>query len=200
LPDVDIIGKKPRHSKEQVMALTGRCSVALLLSGLSGCVVAPLPQRPLPLVAVPGPAKTAAEFQQDDVACRAAAAPAPGPGSAAPAQTSPSATPSPAQPGQSQDDAAGAAGTYLHCMESHNNVVQPLLPARPLVYAAYAPYGYFPGLYGPYDGYGVYPWLYDGSYGAYFGGGFYGWRGGYGGGDRGGFRGGYGGGYGGGRR
>ena len=168
------------------MTLTGRCGAALLLAGLSGCVVAPLPQAPLPLVAVPGSAKTAAAFQQDDTACRAEAASPAAP--AAPGQPS-----APAQGGQSQDEAASAGGVYLHCMEARNNVVQPIAVARPAVY------GYYP-YYGPYGGYGPYPWLYDGYYPGFYGiygfyGGYYGWHGGYGYGY--GFHGGYGG-YGGG--
>jgi hypothetical protein len=179
------------------MTLIGRCGAVLVLGGLSGCVVAPLPQAPLPLVAVPGPAKSAAEFQQDDVACRTAAASShpPAAPAAAPAQPGQPAPQGQAQADQSQTDAASAVGIYLHCMESHNNVVQPLVPIPPLIYAGYAGYGYAP-FYGPYDGYGPYPWLYDGYpgfYGAYFGVG-YGWRGGYGYG--GGYRGGeYGGGF-----
>ena len=39
-----------------------------------------------------------------------------------------------------------ASGIYLHCMEAHNNVVQPIAVMRP------PGYGY--AAYGPYDGYG----------------------------------------------
>ncbi len=160
------------------MTLIGRCGAVLLLAGLSGCVVAPLPQAPLPLVAVPGPAKTAAAFQQDDTACRAEAASPSTSGPSAPASAAPGQPSAPAQGDQSQDAAMAASGVYLHCMESRNNVVQPIAVARPAVY------GYYP-YYGPYGGYGPYPWLYDGYYPGFYGvygfyGGYYGWRGGYG--------------------
>ena len=182
------------------MSLISRCGPLLLLGGLTGCVVAPLPPQPLPLVAVPGPNKTQAAFQQDDVACRAvAAAPQSAAGVPPGAQPSEPGAPAsgsqdPAQADATQQAAMAASGIYLHCMESHNNVVQPLAIMRPAVYPGY---GYAP-IYGPYDGYDVYPWLYDGYPGFYgYGGwgGYWGFRGGWGGGWG---RGGYGGGYGGG--
>jgi hypothetical protein len=188
----------------------------LLLTGvLAGCVAPPPPLPPqAPLVAVPGPAKTQADFQQDDAACRAAVAGLP-PGA-------------PNQPSAEQVRAAQAAAqanvapppaealppgvAYLRCMTARQNLVQPLAPPVPL-YAYYPAYPVYAGI-----GFG-YPFFYDDVFAIRFGYGFgygrygygYGYRGfggyghrgygGYGGFRGGGYRGGFGhGGFGGGRR
>ncbi len=142
---------------------------ALLLTGvLAGCVAPPPPppQQP-PLVAVPGPAKTQAEFQGDDAACRAAVAVLP--------------SDAPAQPTAEQVRAAQAAGqpavppppaealppgvAYLRCMTSRQNLVQPLAPPVPL-YAYYPAYPVYAGI-----GFG-YPFFYDDVFALRFGYGF----------------------------
>ena len=201
------------------MRTLARIGSVTMLAGLAGCVLPPpLPPPPPPLVALPGPGKTEAQFQADDVACRAAADAAPPVGQtiAVPAPYVAPAT----NTGQAQVPAAGAAPApaavqsmqitpgmvYLRCMTDHRNVVQPLAPVRPLYYGFYTAY---PIYYGFGD---TYPWLYGDYIGfGFYGGGFYGrgFREGYGfrGGDRfrgeDGFRGGSGfrgGGFGGGRR
>ncbi len=145
----------------------------LLLSGLTGCVAGPPP--PVPLVAVPGPAKTQAEFRQDDAACRAAAVDLPsmtGRSSGRALTTAPGSGSAPVQPAVEQEPAPPPGVTYLRCMAGRNNIVQPFTPPR------LAGYGYAPS-YGPYDGYGAYPWLYDGAVGfGFYGGCCGGFRGG----------------------
>ncbi len=182
---------------------------ALLLTGvLAGCVAPPPPQAQAPLVAVPGPAKTEAEFRQDDAACRAATAELP--------------PDAPSQPTAEQVRAAQAAAqgnvapppaealppgvAYLRCMTARQNLVQPLAPPVPL-YAYYPTYPVYAGI-----GFG-YPFFYDDVFALRFGYGFgrfgygygygYGYRGvggygyrGYAGYGHRGFGGGYGGGFG----
>jgi hypothetical protein len=151
---------------EFAMRIVLRTGMVLLLGGLSGCVVAPPPPlQPVPLVAVPGAAKTEAEFRQDDTTCRTAAAPLP----PAPSQ--------PATSGVQVPPGPAPAEAYLRCMSAHNNVVQPVAQAEPALYGYYPAYPVYAGLYDPY------PWLYGGYYGGF---GFYGrccggYRGGYGG-------------------
>ncbi|MBP0492086.1 hypothetical protein [Roseomonas indoligenes] len=131
---------------------------ALLCAGaLSGCAVVPEP-----LVAYPGPNKTAEAMQQDDAACRQqAATPAPA-STTAPATTVPAATPSPAPA------TASPEASYFECMAARGNTVA-AAPARyPAYYAppAYAEYG--PGWWGDPLWYG------------YYGAPFYAWGGGLG--------------------
>ena len=191
------------------MRQTIRCGTLALLTGLAGCVVAPPPPSPqIPLVAIPGPTKTQAQFQQDDTACRVAAValpPAPGSAPAVAAPADPTAVPQQMPPG----------AIYLRCMASRDNVIEPLAPARPVLYGYYSDYpiyaGFgdtYPWLYGDYYGFGFYGGF-GGGYGRYgfrnYGFRDYGFRGGEGGfrGGEGGFRGGEGGfrggGFGGGR-
>jgi hypothetical protein len=101
--------------------LAGAAGIALMLTG---CVVAPL-------TAVPGPEKTAAQFQGDDAACRAAVAAS----------------------GTAQNEAA-ANSAYLQCMQGRGNA---LVAASP-TYAYTYPYAY-PGYAYPYPAY--YPWGYS---------------------------------------
>lgn len=216
---------------------------ALGLGVLGGCVApvpvyqAPLPQQEAPFVAVPGPGKTEALFRQDDAYCRLpqSLTPVPiratgqaigqgAPGLQASAQGGVQAQVQ--QPGVPPDDMSRLTPgvVYLQCMETRNNLIEPMqVAAPPAVYGYLQPY---PVYAGPWYGYG-YPWYY-GSVGFGFGYGFggygygrygyggygyrgfggYGYRGGYGGYGRGGYggyggggyRGGYGGGYGGGFR
>ena len=175
------------------MHIVMRTGVVLLLGSLAGCVVPPPPPPPaIPLVAVPGAAKTAADFKQDDTACRAEANPPP---STASQPTAAGTQPPAAQPTPNP----APAETYLRCMSAHNNVVQPAAATLPAVYGYYPAYPLYAGLYDPY----FYPGFYGGYYGAF---GFYGgccggFRGGYGGFREGGFGGGgfHGGGFGRGR-
>lgn len=174
----------------------------LAATALSGCVLAPPPAAYAPqqvqYVAVPGPARTEAQFHQDDLGCRAAAVQLPpGPG-VSPAPRPPGTV----QPASEAPEQEPPGVTYFRCMAAHGNQIQPLPQAPPPLYAAYAAYPVYVGGYGDY-----YPWLYGPGY---FGGGFYGgygfgygyrgygFRGGYGGYGGYGFRGGYGGGFGGG--
>ena len=147
-------------------------AAALSAFALSGCVVVPLSSAPVPLVAYPGAAKTAAQFAQDDGACRAVAAPVasqPVPSAILP---QPLETAAPVQP--------TPESVYFSCMASQGNVIA-AAPASGTYAYAY-PYVGFP--YGPlYAG----PFadefflnrqigLYGGFYGGFRGGGY---RGGY---------------------
>lgn len=132
-------------------------AVGLSLLSLTGCVTPPptdIANGPLPLVAVPGPTKSAAEFNADDTHCRAQAVQLPrGSGS-------PSAAPS-ANPGGPFP--SGVA--YLRCMASAHNSIQPYEPVQP-VFTYYEPYPVYVGV-----GYG-YPWFYGygvSSFGFYSG-------------------------------
>lgn len=135
---------------------------ALVVGGLAGCAAQP----PTPLVALPGPAKTEAQFREDDAACRTEALRAP---ASAVAQSAAS------QPAPGQDQASASTATvmpsgvvYLRCMTARQNVVAPLEPAPPALYGYYAPYPVYAGV-----GFG-YPLFYDTAFAP----GFY--RGGYG--------------------
>jgi hypothetical protein len=169
-----------------------RVGAAAALIALPGCTVVPLPPPPpAPLVALPGPGKTEAAFRQDDAACRADAASLPPPG-AQPGPVGQATLPQMGAP--AQEPAAPPPGAvYLSCMAAHNDVVQPLPAAPPLVYGVYYPgYPFYPPY--PLYAYAGYPWLYDGYfgfgvYGGCCGGGFHdggfhggGFRGGFGGG------------------
>ncbi len=166
-----------------------------LLAGLTGCYVPPPPPPQVPLVAIPGPSKTQAQFQQDDAACRtAAAAPASAPqansftnGSSAvnnvagqASSANPSTSPLTGSAGQLQPtgDQMPPGAVYLRCMVSRANIVQPLATQPPPLYAFYPQYPIYVG-FGD-----TYPWLYDGfGYGGFYGGfygGYRGYRGGYG--------------------
>ena len=206
-----------------------RVGLAAILAGLTGCVAAPPPvYSPPPLVAVPGPAKTQAQFTQDDGACRAEAGqaaqtsqPQPAPGQVqgvAPGQSQAQQPTSPssgyASSGQVANAPAGAqqaAGqappglVYLRCMSARNNLVEPLPTAAPPAYAYYVPDPLYPyGDYAPflYSGYGFGFFggcCYGGFREGYYRGGGFGGFGGYRGGGFGDFRdGGFGGGRGGG--
>ena len=160
----------------------------LVLAGLAGCVADPqdVPSLPMPLVAVPGPTKTEAEFRQDDAACRAGAVePSLGAGrtpttlqSAANSKTNAANVnaPTPLQTSQPAETAPDV--TYLRCMGSRYNTIEPLSVSQTVTYGYYPTYP----VYGGSSDY--YPWLYDGLYGGlglgFYGGGFYG--GGFGGG------------------
>lgn len=182
------------------MRSSAALGVILLAGGLAGCVAPQPPLPPTPLVAVPGPAKTEAAFQQDDAACRAATASlssnAPVQPTAEQLRAAQSAAPEAgAVPPSAETLPPGAA--YLRCMTARQNLVQPLAPAVPL-YAYYPAYPVYAGV-----GFG-YPFFYDDLFAVRFGFGFggFGYRG-YGYRDYGGHRdyGGYrGGGYGGGFR
>ena len=168
------------------------------LAGLSGCVdAAPAVLSPAPLVAVPGPTKTAEEFQQDDLACRAVVAEPPHDLKKAPTALQPAADGSP--PGKdtnapirmeaSPQPVVQPGVAYLRCMGSRYNIVEPLSVSQTVTYGSYPAYP----VYGGSTDY--YPWLYDGYYGGFyngfccgvgfgFGRGFYGhgfYGGGYGG-------------------
>jgi hypothetical protein len=196
------------------MALSGRgvvarCAVALALGAMDGCTVVPPPP---PLVAIPGPSKTQAAFEQDDAACRATAfqappvqaasgqaasnqAPSGQPGNAAAGHSTGGATMTPPAAALASDtaDPMPPGLAYLGCMATRNNIVEALPIAPPAFYGVAPAYPVYAG-FGDY-----YPFLYGDSVGVGFYGGFGGgYRGGYGGGFRdgygGGFRGGYGGG------
>ncbi len=202
------------------MRLNPTLGAVLLAGGLAGCVAPPSPAfvaapqaAPAQLVAVPGPGKTPAAFQQDDAACRTAIAALPPAAQAQPTAEQLAAARSNVV--QATEAGAGPIDTsnapppaealppgvaYLRCMTSRQNQVQQVTPAVQL-YAYYPTYPIYPGI-----GFG-YPFFYDdvfafrfgygfgfGGYGRYGYGGYY--RGGYGG--YSGYRGGYGGGYGGG--
>lgn len=187
----------------RMAAMKSLGTVSLML-GLAGCVAPP----PVPLIAVPGPSKTEATFQQDDAACRTAATQPPpvvqpvatsGPTSTtAPAPANGQAAP---QPVAAQPPTLPPGTAYLHCMAAQGNPVVPLPSVQP-AYGYYPPYPAYPGYYG----YGYYPWLYGGGFVGF---GFYGgccgpwygrgwgswggwgrgsWGGGWGGWGRGGFR------------
>ena len=147
-------------------SLVGAVAAAL---GLAGCVPPPpvyavpalaaAPGQETPLVAVPGPGKTAAAFQADDQACRADTAQLP---------ARPGARPTPAQLRAAQ---AGAADpgvpppppealppgpAFLRCMTARGNQVSPLQAQQ-----AFPAYAYLPA-YPVYAGVGFgYPFFYD---------------------------------------
>ena len=81
------------------------------------------------MIAIPGPGKTEAAFRQDDLACRVAAAPLPG------------------------DPASSPAAAYFGCMSNRDNIIQPLVVARPL--RPHYPVGDYGGDY--------YPWVTNNS-------------------------------------
>lgn len=143
----------------------------------------------VPLVAVPGPGKTQAQFAADDMACRSAPAQAAGRSRAAAAEPGTS-FPSLAQGGQPVGDSPGVG--YLRCMASRNNTVEPIEEPQPLpvygyypAYPVYAGYDYgFPVFYDDFFGLGFY-YGFGGFYHRGFYRGFYGYgrgfdRGGYG--------------------
>ena len=146
---------------------------AVLLTGvLAGCVAPPPPSPPQPpLVAVPGPAKTEAEFRQDDTACRAAVAELPSGVSAQPTAEQVRAAQATAQstgqanvaPPPVEPLPPGVA--FLRCMTARQNLVQPLAPPVPL-YAYYPAYPVYAGV-----GFG-YPFFYDDVFAVRFGYGF----------------------------
>jgi len=160
---------------------------ALLMGGLGGCA-AQLPAQPSPLVALPGPAKTEAQFRDDDTACRTEALQASANVPAQPTAAQPAvAQPAAAQPAldQSQPSANTAVAAamppgavYLRCMTARQNVVEALNPTPPPLYGYYAPYPTYAGI-----GFG-YPFFYDNffAFGFYHGGygRFHGGHGGYG--------------------
>ncbi len=208
------------------MRLSPTLGAVLLAGGLAGCVAPPPPAfvavpqaAPAQLVAVPGPDKTPAAFQQDDAACRAAIATLPPVAQAQPTPeqlaaarssvvlaTEAGAGPVSTSSAPPPAEALPPGVAYLRCMTSRQNQVQQVTPAVQL-YAYYPAYPIYPGI-----GFG-YPFFYDdvfafrfgfgfGGYGRYGYGGYY--RGGYGGyggynrggyGGYGGYRGGYGGGF-----
>lgn len=130
--------------------------VALLgVLGLTGCAVVP---EPAPLLAYPGPGKTAEAMQGDDAACQAEAGTAatrtPAPVTSAPAAGAtqlPPADPASTLPRTSPEEA------YLACMRGRGNVVAPAPPTRVAYPTYYAPYAYgVPYAYGAPYAYGGY--------------------------------------------
>ncbi len=112
-----------------------RIAAVLAVAVVTGCS---LPPTPSPLIAIPGPAKTPAEFSQDDIACRVALANIPaGAGEAD-------------KPAPAPDLPPGAA--YLRCMQNRDNLIQPAFVARPRPDYPVGDYG------GDY-----YPWVYNDS-------------------------------------
>ncbi len=168
----------------RVMRVTGTFK-ALLLSGLlAGCAAPSPPPQPAPLVAVPGPAKTEAQFREDDNACRAEAAQAPANAPAQPTAAQAAAAQAALDQGQTPADPALVATTamppgvvYLRCMTTRQNAVAPLVPTPPVLYSYYTPYPIYAGL-----GFG-FPFFYEsfigfgfnhGGYGRFHGGHGYG--------------------------
>jgi len=166
-----------------------RIIAALLLSaGLAGCVAAPRPPQPAPLVAVPGPTKTEAEFRRDDTVCRAAAVVLPPNPSAAQPSAAAAAAPvklEPAKPAEPVQASPPPDLVYLRCMEARQNTIEALAPAIPVYYSyypAYPVYGGSPFFFNSFVGFGFYGGHYGRHYGGFHGGGFH--HGGFG---RGGF-------------
>jgi len=128
---------------------------ALLMGELGGCA-AQSPAQPSPLVALPGAAKTEAQFREDDAACRTEALQAPSNVPSQPTAVQPAAAQSAAaQPtlaqGQPSANTAAAAAmppsvVYLRCMTSRQNVVGSLNPTPPPLYGYYAPYPLYAGV------------------------------------------------------
>lgn len=185
------------------MGLITRFLVLLLPVALAACVVAPpLGPPEVPLVAVPGPTKTEAQFRQDDATCRAASVelpPGDADGPAAAANPAPRASAGGAAAGAADGRAAAATQqapptaappgvTYLRCMEVRNNLIEPLVPDGPPLYGYYAAYPVwasfgdpYPWYYGNYVSFGFYGgrWYGRGWYGGrYYGGRYYGGYGG----------------------
>ena len=153
-----------------------RLGCLALLSALGGCVLAPpLPPPPAPLIALPGPGKTQAQFTADDASCRAAADATPIEGLAVSVQPTPgepppgkppsgtsAAVPAPGSPGgQPQTILVTPGMVYLRCMTAHNDAIQPLAPIHPVFYGYYPAYpiyagfgDYYPFLYGDWIGFG----------------------------------------------
>jgi len=127
------------------MAWMGRAAALAAALLLSGCVVPP-PAGPS-VGALPPKGKDAAQFQQDDVACRQYAAQMLG---ADAAQYS-----APAQ--QQQYDQS-----YTQCMTAHGNIAPVAVAGAPAYAHPYYPYPYYPYAYAyPYYPYG-YPWYWGG--------------------------------------
>jgi hypothetical protein len=128
------------------------CGV-LLASLLGGCVVAPAPPAPPPVVAVPGASKTYAAFREDDTACRTQASQPAAPASGA------AAAPLPPE------------RVYANCMVARGNTLAPNPSAAPVAGYAYPAYGYAPWAYADPAFYGYWgdPFIYG-----FYGGGFYG--------------------------
>ena len=157
-------------------------ALSAVMAVLTGCVAAPPPVAPtpmqVPLVAVPGPNKTPAQFAADDAACRTSPTPAQAPGAgrglagqagaAAPRTAGyPAAYPELAPDGNAPDSPGVG---YLRCMAARNNTVEPYPePEAPVLYGAYPAFPVYAG----YD-YG-FPVFYDG----FFGLGFYAGYGGF---------------------
>lgn len=152
------------------MRLTAMFKMMPLAALLAGCTAASQsPPQPVPLVAIPGPAKTEAQFHADDTACRAAAVTLP--------------ASAPAQPAAGQDQAQGDAAAalamppgviYLRCMAARQNTIEPLAPAPPVLYSYYPAYpiyagaGFgFPGFYNDFGAFGFYGAGFGGFYGGY---------------------------------
>ena len=139
----------------QVVRMATVFKAALLMGGLGGCA-AQSPAQPLPLVALPGAAKTEAQVREDDAACRTEALQAPSNVPSQPTAVQPAAAQSAAaQPtlGQGQPSANTAAAAamppgvvYLRCMTSRQNVVESLNPTPPPLYGYYAPYPLYAGV------------------------------------------------------
>ena len=143
-----------------------KTSFALLAVGsLAGCYVPPpvvvqqgAPSQ-VPLVAVPGPGKTEAQFHQDDAACRTA-------------------PPIPARPGPAGNQAGAAVDppgvAYLRCMTAHNDTVEPLAPEmQPVLYGYYPAYPVYAGIdYGFPVFYGEFGFGFGGYRDRFYGGGF----------------------------
>ena len=160
-------------------------TATVALAALAGCVAPPATPTPVqvPLVAVPGPDKTPAQFAADDAACRGSAS---APSQPQPATTGAASGPAyPSLAGGVQPAADSPGVGYLRCMAARNNTVEPIEEPEPPVL-----YGYHPAypVYAGYD-YG-FPVFYGGFYnlGFFAGyGGFY--HRGFGGYDRFGYRG-----------
>ena len=143
------------------------------LAELSGCVdAAPAELSPAPLVAVPGPTKTAEEFQQDDLACRAGVAEPPHDLKRAPTALQPAADANPPSKDANapirmeapQQPVVQPGVAYLRCMGSRYNIIEPLSVSQTVTYGSYPAYP----VYGGSTDY--YPWLYDGYYGGFYNG------------------------------
>jgi len=156
-----------------------RIVAALLFSGgLAGCVTAPRPPQPAPLVAVPGLTKTEAEFRRDDTVCRAAAVVLPPNPTATQPSTAAAAAPvklESVKPAEVAQDAPPPGLVYLRCMEARQNIIEPLAPAIPVYYSyypAYPVYGGSPFFFNSFVGFGFYGGHYGRHYGGFHHGGF----------------------------
>jgi hypothetical protein len=169
----------PEPASIPVALLTkGRLFALAGLASLCGCVEPPAGPA---VLALPSADKPFAQFQQEDLGCRAASSqaigvPPPAPGTVLP-------PPVPVAVAAQMQETYDV--TYTQCMYNKGNKVTTPPPA-PAVYAGYPYYGYGPyapyyyggyyGGYGPYVGVGVgFRGYWGGRFGGYWGGGYRRW-------------------------